>query len=51
VLAAIQLGNDEDWNIVAVVAACLVALGLSYLLINLALIVSRRNREREGAAY
>jgi NADH-quinone oxidoreductase subunit H len=51
VLAAIQLGRDEDWNVVAVVAACLVALGLSYLLLTAALSVSRRNREREGAAY
>jgi NADH-quinone oxidoreductase subunit H len=51
VLAAIQLGRDEDWNVVGVVAACLGALGLSYLLLSAALSVSRRNREREGAAY
>ncbi len=51
VLAAIQLGRDEDWNVIAVVAGCLAALGVSYLLFNAALVVSRRNREREGAAY
>ena len=51
VLAAIQLGRDEDWNVVVVVVACLAALGLAYLLFNAALVVSRRNREREGAAY
>src|SRR5262249_20609322 len=43
VLSAIQLGQDEDWNVVAVVAGCLVALGLAYLLFNMALVVSRRN--------
>ena len=51
VLTAIQLGRDEDWNVFAVVAGCLAALGLSYLLFSVALGVSRRNREREGAAY
>jgi NADH-quinone oxidoreductase subunit H len=51
VLAAIQLGRKEDWNIVAVVAGCLAVLGVSYLLFNAALVVARRNREREGAAY
>lgn len=51
VLAAIQLGRDEEWNIVAVVAGCLAVLGVSYLLFNAALVVARRNREREGAAY
>jgi NADH-quinone oxidoreductase subunit H len=51
VLTAIQLGRDEDWNVFAVVAACLAALGASYLLFSVALGVSRRNREREGAAY
>jgi NADH-quinone oxidoreductase subunit H len=51
VLAAIQLGRDQDWNVVAVVVGCLVALGLAYLLFTAALAVSRKNREREGAAY
>ena len=51
VLTAIQLGRDEDWNVFAVVAACLAALGAAYLLFSVALSVSRRNREREGAAY
>ncbi len=36
VLAAIQLGRDEDWNVIAVVAGCLAALGVSYLLFNAA---------------
>jgi NADH-quinone oxidoreductase subunit H len=51
VLAAIQLGRDEDWNVGLVVAACLLALGIAYLLFTAALNVSRRNREQEGAAY
>jgi NADH-quinone oxidoreductase subunit H len=51
VLTAIQLGRDEDWNVFAVVAACLAALGAAYLLFSVALGVSLRNREREGAAY
>ena len=51
VLAAIQLGRDRDWNIFAVVAACLAVLGVAYLLLSAALDVSRRNREQEGAAY
>jgi NADH-quinone oxidoreductase subunit H len=51
VLTAIQLGRDEDWNVFAVVAACLAALGAAYLLFTLALNVSRRNRERHGAAF
>ena len=50
-LTAIQLGNDEDWNVLIVVIACLAALGAAYLLFSLAVTVSRRNREREGAAY
>ena len=51
VLAAIQLGRDEDWNVVYVVVGCLAALGLAYLLFSAALAVSKRNRDREGAAY
>jgi NADH-quinone oxidoreductase subunit H len=51
VLAAIQLGRDEDWNVIVVVAACLLVLGVAYGLFAAALNVSRRNREREGAAY
>jgi NADH-quinone oxidoreductase subunit H len=51
VLAAIQLGRDRDWNVFAVVAACLAVLGVAYLLLSSALSVSRRNREQEGAAY
>ena len=52
VLAAIQLGRDEDWNVFAVVAGpAWPSLGAAYLLFSAALGVSRRNREREGAAY
>ena len=54
VLAAIQLGRDQDYSVgemVALVGGCLVALGAAYLLFTAALAVSRRNREREGAAY
>jgi NADH-quinone oxidoreductase subunit H len=51
VLAGIQLGRDRDWNLFAVVLISLGALGAAYLLFNAALVVSRRNREREGAAY
>jgi NADH-quinone oxidoreductase subunit H len=51
VLTAIQLGRDEDWNVFAVVAASLAALGAAYLLFTVALNVSRRNRERQGAAF
>jgi NADH-quinone oxidoreductase subunit H len=51
VLTAIQLGRDEDWNVFAVVATSLAALGAAYLLFTLALSVSRRNRERQGAAF
>jgi NADH-quinone oxidoreductase subunit H len=50
-LAAIQLGRDRDWNIVVVVAASLVTMAVSYALFTAALFVSKRNREREGAAY
>ena len=54
VLAAIQLGRDKNFSVaemVALVAGCLAALGAAYALFNAALAVSRRNREREGAAY
>jgi NADH-quinone oxidoreductase subunit H len=54
VLAAIQLGKDRDYSapqMVVLALACAAALGVAYLLFNAALTVSRRNREREGAAY
>jgi NADH-quinone oxidoreductase subunit H len=54
VLAAIQLGRDKDYSVgemVVLVGGCLVALGAAYVLFTAALAVSRRNREREGAAY
>lgn len=50
-LAAIRVGDANDWNAVAVVVISLVVLGLGYLLFNAALRVSARNREREGAMY
>lgn len=50
-LAAIQLGRDEDWNLVVVVVVSLAALVVGYLLMLAATRVSARNREREGAAY
>jgi NADH-quinone oxidoreductase subunit H len=54
VLAGIQLGRDRDWSLPAVLgvgAACLAAVAVGYLLFTAALAVSRKNREREGAAY
>ena len=54
VLAGIQLGRDRDWSLGAVLgvgAACLAAVAVGYLLFTAALAVSRKNREREGAAY
>ncbi|MDJ0770771.1 MAG: NADH-quinone oxidoreductase subunit NuoH [Ilumatobacter sp.] len=51
VLAAIELGRDEDWNIYLVVPICLAGLAVGYALLSSALTVSRRNRERDGAAY
>ena len=50
-LAAIRVGDANDWNAVAVVVISLVVLGLGYLVFNAALRVSARNREREGAMY
>jgi NADH-quinone oxidoreductase subunit H len=56
VLAAIQVGRDRDWGLQdhqfwLMLAGCLAGLGAAYLLFNAALVVARRNREREGAAY
>jgi NADH-quinone oxidoreductase subunit H len=51
VLAGIQLGDEQDWSLVVVIAVSLGAAAAAYLLFNAALVVSRRNREREGAAY
>lgn len=50
-LAAIRVGQDQDWNIVAVVVGSLVALIVGAALMLTANAVSARNREREGAAY
>jgi NADH-quinone oxidoreductase subunit H len=56
VLAAIQVGRDQEWGLAdpqlwVMLAGCLAGLGLGYLLFTAALTVSRRNREREGTAY
>jgi NADH-quinone oxidoreductase subunit H len=50
-LAAIRVGDANDWNAVVVVVVALVVLGIGYLMFNAALRVSARNREREGAMY
>ncbi len=50
-LAAIQLGRDEDWNLPVVVIITLAGLVVGYLLMVAATRVSARNRQREGAAY
>ena len=55
-LAAIQLGRDRglelgDPQLWLMSPARLAGLGLAYALFDAALAVSRRNREREGAAY
>jgi NADH-quinone oxidoreductase subunit H len=50
-LAAIRVGDDQDWNLVPVIAIAIGTLALGYLLFAAALKVSARNREREGAMY
>jgi NADH-quinone oxidoreductase subunit H len=50
-LAAIRVGEDNDWNLVGVIAICLASLAVGYLLLSAALRASGRNREREGASY
>ena len=51
VLAALQLGRDQDWNLVAVVAGALGAMLLAYLLFTAALAVARKNHDAQGAVY
>jgi NADH-quinone oxidoreductase subunit H len=51
VLAAMQLGKDEGWNQIAVVAVSLAALLVGALLLMAAVKVSARNREREGTMF
>lgn len=51
VLAAMQLGKDEGWNQVAVVAVSLAVLLVGALLLMAAVKVSARNREREGTMF
>ncbi|MET0460661.1 MAG: NADH-quinone oxidoreductase subunit NuoH [Ilumatobacteraceae bacterium] len=48
-LAAIRLGNEQDWNPVLVVVITVAGLAVSAGLLLLALNVSGRNRQREGA--
>ena len=48
-LAAIQVGRDNDWNVAAVVAVSLVVMIVSAALMVAAVRLSARNREREGA--
>ncbi len=48
-LAAIQVGRDNDWNVAAVVAVSLVVMIVSAALMLAAVRLSTRNREREGA--
>ena len=50
-LAAIQVGRDNDWNLPLVVGVTLASLVVGYALMTAANRVSARNREREGAAY
>ncbi len=51
VLAALQVGRDRDWNLVAVVAGCLGVLLAAYLLLTAALSVARKQRDAQGAMY
>lgn len=51
VLAGIQLGRNQDWNLFAVVGVSLAVIVVAYVLMSAALAVSRRNREDGGAAY
>jgi NADH-quinone oxidoreductase subunit H len=51
ILAAIRLGSDEDWNIAAVLAVSFAVVAVGWGLFALALRVSARQRERQGAMY
>ena len=54
VLAALQMARDEYDGLAPVLLAGVIAVGVlfvAYALFNAALVVSKRNREREGAAY
>ena len=48
-LAAIQVGRDNDWNVVGVVAISLVVILIAAALLVAAVRLSARNRAREGA--
>jgi len=51
VLAALQLGRDQDWNLAVVVIVALGALFAAYAVFTAALGVARKNRDATGAAY
>ncbi len=54
VLAALQMARDRYDSLAAVLLTGAIAIGVlfvAYALFNAALVVSKRNREREGAAY
>ncbi len=54
VLAALQVARDRYESLAAVLLSGAIALGVAfvaYALFNAALVVSKRNREREGATY
>ena len=50
-LAAFRVGQDHNWNRALVGAVCLAVLGGAAWLLSLAIKVSARNREREGAMF
>jgi NADH-quinone oxidoreductase subunit H len=50
-LAAIRVGDDNGWNVVAVVAGSLAVMAVGYVVFSVALRVSARNRASEGAMY
>ena len=50
-LAAFRVGQDEGWNRAAVGVVSVVVLGGAYSLLTLAIKVSSRNRERDGAMF
>lgn len=50
-LAALRVGDAAGWNVIVVVVASLVTLGVGYAVFSAALRTSARHREREGAMY
>ena len=49
-LAALRVGDQNDWNTVAVTVAVLAVFAVSYVLFLAAIRASQRNREMEGAS-